>query len=120
MAPKPSTRPPGTGTGDAEVTRIVSLNELAAKVDALVSRVSGGSGDAPGGREVSRETHEGGSIDEQVNRAVAAARERDAQLTAEEERRKGVDDRIKALEQRTEKRPSEVRPLTRWLWGSDE
>lgn len=109
-----------TSTSDAERTRIVSLTKLADTVDELKRSVTGG---GSGGND-SRETKGGapsGSVDEQVSRAVAAAREQDAAKTAEEKRKQEVDERIKALEQRTEKRPAEkVSWLRRFMWGSGD
>lgn len=106
-------------TGDPEVTRIVSLNALADRVEALAAQITGGAGGGRRRPDDSRETSGGGSLDEQVERAVQAAKERDEARSAEEKRQKEIDDRIKGLEERTEKRPAERSRLTRFMWGED-
>lgn len=106
-------------TGDPEVTRIVSLSALADRVEALAAQVTGGAGKEPKRPDDSRETSSGGSLDEQVERAVQAAKEREERRTAEEKRQKDIDDRIKGLEERTEKRPTERSRLSRLMWGDD-
>lgn len=106
-------------TGDPEVTRIVSLNALADRVEELAAQLTGGAGGGRRRPDDSRETSGSGSLDEQVERAVQAAKEREAAKTAEEQRQKEIDDRIKGLEERTEKRPTERSALTRWMWGDD-
>lgn len=106
-------------TSDPEAGRIVSIKELADKVETLISKVSGDGKSA----DVSRETPApagAGSIDEQVSRAVEAAREKEKAQTEEEARKKAVEDRIKDLESKTEKRPTERSRLSKFMWGGDE
>jgi hypothetical protein len=114
-----TTKKATTSTGDTEVTRIVSLTALADQVEELTKRIVSGGGKAPG---VSRETPAGtggGSLDDQVTRAVEQAREKERQQSEAEARQKAIDDRIKGLEERTEKRPVERSKLSRWLWGDE-
>lgn len=107
------------GSTDPEATRIVSIKDLADKVEALAAQIVSGAGKPGGGAVDSRETPGGGSLDDQVTRAVEAAREREAAKSTEEAKKKAVEDRIKALEERTEKRPVERSRLSKWLWGEE-
>lgn len=116
---KPSTKTSTTTTGDPEAARITSIKDLADRVEALAAQLTGGGGGPGKAPDVSRETS-GGGLDGQVERAVKAAREQDAERTAEETRRKEVADRIKALEERAETRPVERSRLTRWMWGNED
>lgn len=127
---------PTAKTGDPEASRIISIKSLADTVDELVQLVKGGGGGSggSGGSGDSRETSggnsggtggggsggSGGSVDDQVKRAVEAARQQDRAQSEEQARRQGVDDRIKALEERTEKRPVERSRLSKFMWGGDE
>lgn len=120
MSTTPKKGTTSTSTSDPEVTRIVSIKDLADRVETLAAQIVSGGGKAP---DVSRETSApagAGSIDEQVNRAVQAAREKEQAQTAEEERQAAVEDRIKQLESRTERRPTERSRLSKFMWGGDE
>lgn len=119
MATSKTTSTGSTSTGDPERTRIVSLTALADKVDELAKAIGGGAGKAPEGSRETSPPAGAGSVDEQVRAAVAAAREQDAARDAEAKRQKEIDDRIKGLEERTEKRPVERSRLTKWMWGEE-
>jgi hypothetical protein len=106
-------------TSDPEAGRIVSIKDLAARVEELAGKVGGG-GKPAGGPDVSRETPAPGNVDEQVNRAIEAAKQREAEESAKQAEKKAVDDRIKALEERAERRPNEHKWFTRFMWGGPE
>lgn len=119
MATSKTTSTGNTSTSDPERTRIVSLTALADQVEELTRAVRGGAGKAPEGSRETSPPAGAGSVDEQVRAAVAAAREQDAARSAEEKRQKEIDDRIRGLEERTEKRPTERSRLTKWMWGEE-
>ena len=102
---------------DKEVSRIVSINDLSAKVDKLFEMLTGnGNGAKRGGMD-----REGASsLDEQIKRAVQSAGEEDRKRSASEQREAEVSDRLKKLEERSEKPPKEYRRLTKVFWGGDE
>ena len=110
---------PKSKTEDPETDRIVSIKDLAARVGELADLVKGG-GKSP---DVSRESSEKtpvGSVDEQVRKAIADAKEEEATQTAKEKERQAVEDRIKSLEEKTEKRPQSRSKLSVFMWGKDD
>jgi hypothetical protein len=101
-----------TTASDTETGRITTIKDLADKVDAIIDRLgkSGTAAPAAGGAD----------IGDQVRRAVDAAREQDRTQTAAQAQAQATEDRLKALEARTEKRPAAYSALTKWLWGTGE
>lgn len=107
-----STKSSTTPGSDPEGARIVSLTALADRVEEIAAAVMGGG-------DVSRESDAPGSLEEQVTRAVQLARQEERQQTQAEQEATAVDDRIKALEERTEKKPVERSRLSKWMWGEE-
>jgi len=104
-----------TKTADGEADRIVSIKDLAARVDSLTAQLGSLGKGAGGGRPAADAGT--GSVDDQVSRAVAAAREQDKAKSEADAREQATQDRIKALEERAEHRPTAYSWLTRKLWG---
>lgn len=104
-------------TSDPEVSRIVSLADLNAKVDGLISAI-GTSGSKAA--DPPAESAADGSLQSQIDRAVARATEQERARSAAEKHREETQSRIKALEDRTEKPPRQLRRITRLLWGGDD
>jgi hypothetical protein len=103
-----------TKTADGEADRIVSIKDLAARVDSLTAQL-GSLGKGGGGKPAADPGT--GSVDDQVARAVAAAREQDKAKSEADAREQATQDRIKALEERAEHRPTAYSWLTRRFWG---
>jgi hypothetical protein len=101
---------------DPEVQRIHSLSELHEKLDKLLA------GGAPSSATASKDegtvvtAPPAGSVEQQVAKAVADAKEKEERKTEAQK----IDDRLRELEKRTEKPPREQRGITRFFWGSDE
>lgn len=107
--------PPPPAGGDTETTRIISLDNLATKVDQLFDMLKGGGRPRTGTRA---------DAAEDVSSAVRAEL---GKLKDEEGRRQRgtqLAGRIDLIEQTlktfTEKRPKEHRWITRKMWGSDD
>lgn len=92
----------------AEETRIVSLSELNDKVDNLIKSLSSK-------QETPGPAVNAGSVDEQVTKAVEAAKARDA----EDAEKKALHDRVAKLEGLSEKPPVEYKKLTKMMWGNE-
>lgn len=58
----------------------------------------------------------GRSIRDEVLAAVNAAKEKDA----EQSERQKLQDKIRELEERTERKPRQFRPITRAMWGDED
>ena len=99
---------------DAEEARIVSLNELSEKVDRLFGMLEH--------KEARTAVKSGTAADlsEQINKAVNEATAAEKAKSAEEQHRKGLEDRLAALEARKESKPKEYSRLTRFMWGGDD
>lgn len=119
---KDKDKPPAPAAGpDESVIRRVVSDVLGGLFKDGKADVDDGDDDGGGGkgRGKRRRDDDGGDIAGQVAKALADVRSKDAQAAEKQ----ALEDRLKALEEKTakpEKAPRQLRRATRFMWGEDD